>query len=229
MAASLGRCSSGSRARAGVPTLSHVRLLASRPSRQQQQQQARRQQRSSPARAASCRPNAFMGGPWGAMGPMGFGCGTVRPEDWNRMAQEFEKAWKTGAAMNFSSCQDVQMPMATDVAETRDAFVFTADLPGVQKQNTKVQANKKDRMLTITGERAAPEVAEEEKSMRRRRERRFGKFSRTFQLPEDANLDSIKASFKDGVLTVRVGRVVPTEPPVVDIPVDDWLNGGNSA
>lgn len=45
-----------------------------------------------------------------------------------------------------------------------------------------VQANKKDRMLTITGERAAPEVAEEEKSMRRRRERRFGKFSRTFQV-----------------------------------------------
>lgn len=40
--------------------------------------------------------------------------------------------------MNSSSCQDVQMPMATDVAETRDAFVFTADLPGVQKQNTKV-------------------------------------------------------------------------------------------
>lgn len=45
-----------------------------------------------------------------------------------------------------------------------------------------VQANKKDRMLTITGERATPEVPEEEKSMRRRRERRFGRFSRTFQV-----------------------------------------------
>lgn len=45
-----------------------------------------------------------------------------------------------------------------------------------------VQANKQDRMLTISGERSAPAVPEEEKDMRRRRERRFGKFRRTFQV-----------------------------------------------
>ncbi len=45
-----------------------------------------------------------------------------------------------------------------------------------------VQANKQDRVLTISGERAAPAVPEAEKDMRRRRERRFGKFRRTFQV-----------------------------------------------
>ncbi len=45
-----------------------------------------------------------------------------------------------------------------------------------------VQANKQDRVLTISGERAVPAVPEAEKDMRRRRERRFGKFRRTFQV-----------------------------------------------
>lgn len=45
-----------------------------------------------------------------------------------------------------------------------------------------VQANKDDRMLTISGTRAAPEMSEDQKQRRRRTERRFGKFRRSFQV-----------------------------------------------
>ncbi len=46
--------------------------------------------------------------------------------------QDFEKAMRGGADAS------AQLPVATDVAETADAFVFTADLPGVQRADTKV-------------------------------------------------------------------------------------------
>ena len=54
---------------------------------------------------------------------------------------------------------------------------------------------------------------------RRRQERRFGSFNRTWNLPEDANVSEIKASVDQGVLTVVVSRVQPTKSEVIEIPV----------
>lgn len=141
------------------------------------------------------------------------------------MAQEFEKAMFGGTASGRSAT--AEMPVAVDVSETTDAYLFVADLPGVQRADTKVQANRQDRMLTLSGDRPAPTVPEDQQDRRRRTERRFGKFKRTFKLPKDADVSKITASFKDGVLTMSVGRVQPTEPEVVDVPVDEWLSGGS--
>lgn len=129
-----------------------------------------------------------------------------------------------------SSCSTTnQMPVAVDVSETTDAYTFTADLPGVQRADTKVQANRANRMLTLSGERPAPVVPDDQKDMRRSNERRFGKFRRTFKLPEDAEVSKITASFKDGVLMVSVARTKPAESQVVDVPVGDWPSAGNEA
>lgn len=135
------------------------------------------------------------------------------------MAQEFEKAF-FGSSDN-SSRVESRVPVAVDFDETPDAYLFTADLPGVLRAATKVQANRQDRMLTLSGERTAPSIPEDQKDMRRRNERRFGKFSRSFKLPEDADTAKIQASFKDGVLTVTVARTKPTEPEVVNVSIDE--------
>lgn len=52
-----------------------------------------------------------------------------------------------------------------------------------------VQANKDDRVLTISGSRAAPELSEDQQQRRRRTERRFGNFRRTFKVIASAVVD----------------------------------------
>ena len=60
----------------------------------------------------------------------------------------------------------------------------------------------------------------EQKVSRRRQERRFGTFKRTWNLPEDADLSQIKASVEQGVLTLKVARIQPAEPEVTNIPIN---------
>ena len=61
-----------------------------------------------------------------------------------------------------------------------------------------------DGMLTITGEKK--EEKEEEEKGYHRSERRYGSFRRSFQVPEGVDADKIEASFKDGVLTVKLPK-----------------------
>jgi HSP20 family protein len=66
-------------------------------------------------------------------------------------------------------------------------------------------------LLVISGERKRP-TEEEKDGKYLRMERRMGKFMRKFPLPDNVNLDSIKAEYRDGVLTVSVERLPPPEP-----------------
>ncbi|NHZ85349.1 MAG: Hsp20 family protein, partial [Planctomycetia bacterium] len=89
---------------------------------------------------------------------------------------------------------------AIDITEDNDAFVVTADLPGLTKKD--ISINIKENMLTISGERKI-EKKDENKNYRRT-ERLYGSFKRSFQLTDQVIADKITASFKDGVLTVTV-------------------------
>ncbi|XP_030544813.1 18.1 kDa class I heat shock protein-like [Rhodamnia argentea] len=102
----------------------------------------------------------------------------------------------------------------TDWKETPEAHVFIADLPGLKKEEVKVEVDG-DGYLTISGERKAPEDREakgggEEKWHRVERFR--GKFSRRFRLPRNAKREEIKACMEDGVLTVIVPKAEEKKP-----------------
>ncbi len=90
----------------------------------------------------------------------------------------------------------------TDWKETADAHVFTADLPGLKKEDVIVEVEK-GRLLKISGERKAEK---DEKDKWHRVERCRGKFLRRFQLPENAKTDQVKASMEDGVLKVVIPK-----------------------
>lgn len=185
------------------------------------QQRVRRAQQWR-AQQQACRPQSFCGPQFGMGGPgLGFGMG-VSPADVQNMMKDFEK-WM-GNVDTGSTAAGMPMFVPVDIDQDADMYTFTADLPGVSKADTKVQANKDDRMLTISGTRAAPEMSEDQKQRRRRTERRFGKFRRSFQLPEDADLSGITARFRDGVLTVMIKRTKPAEPETTDVPIDDWFD-----
>ena len=91
---------------------------------------------------------------------------------------------------------------AVDVKETDDLFLITADIPGLTKKDVKV--NITDGKMTISG--AAKVEDNEENSRYHYRERRYGSFKRTFNLPESINEEKISASFKNGILEIELPK-----------------------
>jgi HSP20 family protein len=87
---------------------------------------------------------------------------------------------------------------------TPEAHVFKADLPGLKKEEVKVEVGE-GKILQISGERSKEQLEKNDKWYRI--ERSGGKFLRRFRLPYDAIIGQIKASMEDGVLTV----IVPIE------------------
>ena len=94
--------------------------------------------------------------------------------------------------------------------------MFKADLPGLKKEEVKVEVEE-DRVLQISGER---NVEKEDKNDKWHRvERSSGKFMRRFRLPENAKMDQIKASMENGVLTVTVPKEEVKKPEVKSIEI----------
>lgn len=91
---------------------------------------------------------------------------------------------------------------ATDIYETKDEYVFKLELPGISKEDVKVELN--GDKLSISGDR------KEEKEVKReeyhRVERYCGSFARSFQLPKNADGQKVKAGMKDGILELRIPK-----------------------
>ncbi|GAB2274354.1 hypothetical protein Dimus_009118 [Dionaea muscipula] len=117
-----------------------------------------------------------------------------------------------------SAARDTAQFVSTriDWKETPEAHVFTADLPGLKKEEVKVEIEE-GRILQISGERSKEQ--EEKNDKWHRVERSSGKFLRRFRLPENAKLDEIKAGMENGVLTVKIPKVEEKKPEVKTIEI----------
>jgi HSP20 family protein len=92
---------------------------------------------------------------------------------------------------------------SVNTREGEFAYHIEVDLPGVKKEDISVSV--KDNTLIISGERAYKEELKEENYYKV--ESRFGKFSRTFTLPEEADIEQIHAESIDGILEVVVPKL----------------------
>jgi HSP20 family protein len=91
---------------------------------------------------------------------------------------------------------------STDIAETDEAYFIKAEIPGVKREDVKVTVQ--DGMLTLQGER---KMEKEEKGKRFHRiECCYGKFVRSFLVPNDVEESSVRAEFKDGMLYVTLAK-----------------------
>ncbi len=102
---------------------------------------------------------------------------------------------------DFGFDEDVWSP-AIDVREGDDELVVSADLPGLTKDDIEVTVE--DNRLTVSGERKRDEEAKDDHF--HRIERAYGRFSRTLTLPSAVKAEAVKASFKDGILSVTVPK-----------------------
>ena len=103
-----------------------------------------------------------------------------------------------------------------DIRETEDAYAVDVELPAVDPKDVTVSLD--DGVLHISGERKVDES--ETFGQLHRSERRYGKFTRSFRLPQDADAESIKASAKDGVITLRVAKVAANARRTIQIDVE---------
>ncbi len=104
---------------------------------------------------------------------------------------------------------------AVDIKEDAEAFTIDAELPGMSKDDVKVTVH--DGVLTIEGERKHEEESTDKKQ--HRIERFYGSFMRRFTLPENVDENSVKASFKDGLLTLTLLKAEPKEPKAIEVDV----------
>ncbi|KAL0375276.1 UNVERIFIED_CONTAM: class I heat shock protein [Sesamum radiatum] len=107
-----------------------------------------------------------------------------------------------------------------DWKETPEAHVLKADLPGLKKEEVKVEVEDGGKILQISGERAAEKSEEENKDEKWHRVvRPRGGFQRRFYLPANAKTDEVKASMEDGVLTVTIPKQEIKKPEVKTIEI----------
>jgi len=119
----------------------------------------------------------------------------------------FNNAWPHGTLAG-----NEQWVPSMDVSETGNEYKIRLEVPGIQKEDIKVELE--NDLLTISGEKKNETTEKDEKSFRT--ERTYGKFARRLRLADIDN-DKISASYKNGVLSVTVSKAEAVKPRQIDI------------
>ena len=99
------------------------------------------------------------------------------------------------------------------ISMSGDDVIVRAELPGIKVNDLDIQVV--NDVLTIKGERKAG--TESSRATYLRRERNYGTFARSLVLPEKVDVDNVTASYKQGVLTVKLPKSPETKPKQVVI------------
>jgi HSP20 family protein len=133
---------------------------------------------------------------------------TAFQDQFNRMFESTLKANQDNSALT-------TWAPAVDIYETENELVLKADLPEVEEKDIDVRIE--NNMLTIRGERKFEKSLKEDNYLRV--ERTFGSFSRSFSLPNTVDTETIRAIYKNGVLTVELPKRAESKPKQVRINV----------
>ena len=104
-----------------------------------------------------------------------------------------------------------------DISEEDTAVLLTAELPGVSKDDVKVEL--KDGVLTLSGEKKSEH--KEEKNGFYRSERVYGSFTRSFTVPETLDAEKIEAEYADGVLRLTLPKRPEAAPRLINVRGDE--------
>lgn len=105
-----------------------------------------------------------------------------------------------------------QLVPSVDIYEKDDKVYFEAEVPGFKKEDLHVDVH--GNIVTLSGER---KMEREENENSYRKERRQGRFERSFQLGFEANGDTVEAKYSNGILTVAVAKPEEQQKKQIDI------------
>lgn len=125
----------------------------------------------------------------------------------DRMLEDFGRGFPSFGAVTQG------LTPATDVVETDKEIEITAELPGLEEKDVKIELS--DNVLTIRGEKKAEK--EEKNKDYRMIERSYGAFARSLELPPGVDAGAIKATIDKGVLKVTVPKPVPAQAKTIEV------------
>jgi HSP20 family protein len=102
---------------------------------------------------------------------------------------------------------------ALDVYDDKNNLVVTLEVPGMKKEE--IDISLRDGMLTVSGERK--DEREQTEGQAFRSERYFGKFQRSLSLPTAVEANKVKASYKDGILTITLPKAEEAKPKQISV------------
>lgn len=111
------------------------------------------------------------------------------------------------------------LPLAMDVIETADELRATIELPGVRPEDVEITVD--DNVLTVAGEKKVTLETDDEAGVRIS-ERRYGRFERSFVLPQNVDSERVSADVEHGVLMLRLPKREEAKPRRIRVGV----NGG---
>jgi len=118
-----------------------------------------------------------------------------------------------GSLLDSEACKAVDWNPSMEVEESENAFFLNVEVPGMKKKDIDISI--KENVITISGEKKAKEHKKE--SAYYLNEVSYGKFSRSFKLPGNVDIDKIKGSWNEGVLTVEVPKTEIAKPRKIEI------------
>lgn len=133
-------------------------------------------------------------------------------QDFNRWRRSLSRTLEKGLGLSGSSLLTSEWNPVADIQDTKDSYIITAEIPGVPKEDIKVEFDTERETLTIRGERRE-EIDEKDPDSKRiiSRESSYGSFCRVFPLPEKVNPKQVKACYKDGVLKINIPKEATAE------------------
>ena len=102
---------------------------------------------------------------------------------------------------------------AVDLYESKDHMVVKAELPGMNKDEIEISLH--EGVLTLSGERK--EEKKEDGAETHRLERFLGRFQRTLTLPSPVDVDKVKATYEEGILTVTLPKSEAAKPKQIQV------------
>ena len=130
------------------------------------------------------------------------------------MINEFDRAFNEMVNDMFDApTTPAKWGLPLDVAETEDAYIVTASIPGINPDD--IDITLEDNVLTIKGETQSE--SDEDNTRYHLRERRFGSFSRSLRFPVVVNAEAVSANYTNGVLNLTVPKAEEVKPKRINI------------
>ena len=116
---------------------------------------------------------------------------------------------------NFWGTNDNGWHPSVDIVEDKEEIRLKAEMPGLTAKDVHIGVEKN--ILTLKGEKKKED--KKEGKIYHCVERSYGSFSRSFELPDYAKQDEIKAEFKEGVLNIRIPKVEEAKPKKIEVAI----------
>ena len=124
-----------------------------------------------------------------------------------RLQHEFDRVFENPRGFDMDLSGRGVFPPVNVLQEAEGNYVVRFEVPGVSPEDISIE--NQGRTLTLSGKR---ESSADPKASFHRRERGMGQFSRSFQFPTDLALDQAEASYKQGMLTIRIPKRAEAKP-----------------